>query len=982
MSVVKKSSESGAATRRSPAPAAFADASAKIRKKLGILNGRGRKYLVAAAALLLSAAWVFGSPASIPSSGRTADTIALAGTSDTTLRTPAPAEEPHADAERERRRRRLNGTGRRGPAIRRAPADTLAVRDSLSTLPVDTPAASADSARLASDTTRRKKSDSFLDDIISGKNKDSLVYDMEHNTVYVYNEGDITYQTSNLKADFMRIDMTTKEIYAYGKADTVEGKPTVTHPVFEEGGSSYTMDTITYNIDSHKAKVKGVATQQGDGWLIGRSVKKMPDNSMNIQGGQYTTCEQTDHPHFYLAMTKAKVIPGKKVITGPAYFVMEDVPIYFLGIPEGFFPLSTGPKSGLLMPTFGEEATRGFFLRDLGYYFTFGDYADLAITGGIYTLGSWEANARSSYVKRYKYTGNLDFEFAKVKVGERSEADYINQNTMKLRWTHTQDPKANPGSTFSASVDFTTSGYNQYSATTINDILATQTNSTISYSKSWAGTPFSLSTQLSVSQNSSTEELTVTLPTFNFNVSRFKPFKRKEAIGKERWYEKIMMSYSGKINNTVTASESDFFSKNTLRSMKNGVEHQIPVSASFNLFNYINVSPSFNYTERWFFKKVEQAYNPVTNTAEALDPEYGFWRLYNYNASLTASTILYGMYTSKRPERRLQAVRHTITPTIGISYNPDFSKLARGYQQVVQTDSTGNTRIYSPFSENAFSVPTSQRAASLTYSLSQTLEMKVLSDRDTSGVKKVKLIDELALSGTYNLIADSMGLSNISLRFRSTIIKNFGINLSATLDPYEVTPQGQRINKLMWRRGLPGRITQASTSFSYSFKSRENTSTPAVNDLRSIDPLYLNPFSDPYGQMDPVLRRQYMAQTYYDFSLPWNFSLSYSFTYSASPFNNGTTGVRRNVQQSLTLNGSLNLTPKTGISVTSGYNIAERKLTMTSISITRDLHCWQMSFVWIPFGSHRSWSFNIGVKASSLADIKYDKSQSMYDNMF
>ena len=948
--------------------------------------------------VLLFAPWVFGAsefrtfarirtsdtlqtPAAHPDSLRSDSALPTDDSPVTEeLRTTAPA----AESRRERRLRLRDE--RRRAANSQLPTqqtDTLpSLADSLTT-PADSLGQRADST--AADSTRRskKKGGSFLDDIISGKNKDSLVYDMENNTVYIYNEGDVTYQTSNLKADFMRINMTTKEIYAYGKADTVDGQPTVTHPVFQEGSDSpYTMDTITYNIASKKAKIKGVATQQGDGWLIGGSVKKMPDNTINIKSGQYTTCDATDHPHFYLQMTKAKVIPGKKVITGPAYFVMEDVPIYFLGIPEGFFPISGGPKSGLLMPTFGEEATRGFFLRDLGYYFTFGDYADLAVRGGIYTLGSWEANAESRYVKRYKYSGNLRAEFSNVRVGEKGEADYVNQNNIKILWTHSQDPKANPGSTFSASVNFTTSGYSKYSATTLNDILSTQTNSTISYSKSWAGTPFSLSTQMAVSQNSNTQEITATFPSLTFNVSRFKPFKRKEMIGKERWYEKITMQYTGKLNNTVTTQESDFFSSETLKSMKNGVEHTIPVSASFNLFNYINFTPSFNYTERWFFKKVEKAYNPVTNRAEDLDPEFGFWRLYNYSASMSASTILYGMYTSKKKDRKLQAVRHTITPTIGISYNPDYSKLSRGYQQVVQSDSTGGVQIYSPFSNNAYSVPTNKEAASLTFSLSQTLEMKVLSKRDTSGVKKVKLIDELSFSGSYNLIADSMGLSNIPVRFRSTIIKNFGINLSATLDPYEVTPQGQRINKLMWRRGLPGRVTSASWSFGYTFKSREDNSTPAINDINSIDPLYQNPFFDPYGQMDPALRRQYMAQTYYDFSLPWNIGFNYSINYGISYVNNGTTGYQKNVQQSINFNGSFNLTPKTGITFQGGFDIAKGELTTSSVSITRDLHCWQMSFTWIPFGYHRSWSFNIGVKAASLADIKYDKSQTMYDNMF
>ena len=828
----------------------------------------------------------------------------------------------------------------------------------------------------------RKKGSAGLDQVVEGKNKDSLYYDVLNKKVYIYNDGDIKYDDKSLKADFMRIDMTTKEIYAYGKPDTVDGKATKTQPVFADGGGSYTMDTITYNFDSEKALIKGVATQQGDGWLVGGKIKKQPDNSINIQHGKYTTCEHTDHPHFYLAMTKAKVIPGKKIITGPAYLVMEDVPIYPLCIPEAFFPISSGAKSGLLMPTYGEDGARGFFLRGLGYYFILSQHMDLAITGGFYTLGSWEVNASSRYVKRYKYSGNVNFDFSSIKTGDKGEPDYIKQNNFKLSWTHSQDPKANPGSTFSASVNLSTSGYSKYSATSLNDILATQTNSSISYSKSWAGTPFSLSMNLGISQNSQTRAISVNFPNVVFNVSRIYPFKRKEAVGKQRWYEKISFTYTGKLTNSASADESEIFSVQTLKNMKNGIEHSLPVSSNFTLFKYINLTPSFNYTERWYFKRQMQEWNPTTNQIDKLDPEYGFYRIYNYNASVSLNTTIYGMWQMKKKTAKVQAVRHTITPSVGASYMPDFGNQKYGFYRIVQSDSLGGHTLYSPYSDNAYGVPGKGAAASINFSLKQSLEMKVLSKRDTSGVKKIKIIDDLSISGSYNFLADSLGLSNISLALRTTIYGNFGINLSATLDPYQVTPQGVRINKLMLQKGLPGRIMSTGWSFGYTFKSRNDKSQSAINDINSIPPEYFNPFSDPYGLMDPVLRRQYMAQAYYDFSIPWNLGFNYVISYSASYTNNGTTGYKKNVNQTIGFNGSVNLTPKMGISFTSGFDIQNKKLTTTSVSITRDLHCWQMSFVWIPFGSHRSWSFNIGVKASSLADLKYDKSQSMYDNLF
>ena len=867
---------------------------------------------------------------------------------------------------------------RRSERLARPAADTAAA------VAADTVATDVDTVMLqVADTVRRAKK-AGLDKPISGKASDSLYYDLRNKMVYIYEQGDVSYGDMNLKADFMNINLDNKNIYAYGKADTVDGAPVMTRPVFTQGTTTLNMDTITYNIESQRAKIKSIATQQGDGWLVGTSVKKMEDNTINIEGGMYTTCDQTDHPHFYLAMTKAKVIPGKKAITGPAYLVMEDVPIYFLGVPEGFFPLNTGPKSGILMPTYGEEATRGFYIRGLGYYFTLSEHMDLALTGGIYTLGSWEANVRSRYIKRYKYSGNLNFDFSSVKSGDKGDADYIKQNTFKLQWTHSQDAKANPGSTFSASVNLASSGYSKYSANTLNDMLSTQTNSSISYSKNWAGTPFSLSMNMAVSQNSQTKAISVTLPTVSFNVSRFYPFKRAVKIGKDRWYEKISMSYSGKLTNSVSATESDIFSRQTLDNMRNGVQHTIPVQASFNVFNYINITPSFNYNERWYFKKVDRQWNPTTNMAEELDPQYGFYRLYDYTTALSFSTTLYGMWQVREKYKnfKLQAIRHTFSPSISFSYAPDFSNQKYGYFKTVQSDSTGRTTVYSPFADNAYGTPSQGRSMAMSFSLSQSLEAKVLSKRDSTGIKKISLIDDFSISGSYNFLADSMKLSNISLSLRSTFSGKIGINLRATLDPYEVSPEGIRYNKLTWRRGNLGRIINTGWSFGYSFKSRDNTKQPAINDINSVPPEYMNPFYDPYGTMDPVLRRQYMANAYYDFSLPWNIGFNYAVNYSVSYVNNGTTGIRRNITQTIGFNGSITFSPKMAATFSGGYDIATNKLTTSSISITRDLHCWQMSFSWIPFGYYKSWSFHIGVKAASLQDLKYDKSQSMYDNLY
>ena len=824
-----------------------------------------------------------------------------------------------------------------------------------------------------------------LNAVITGKAKDSLHYDLRNNTVHLYEQGEVMYDNMQLKADFMNIDLDNKEIYAFGKTDSTGTEVVVTRPEFVQGGSKLNMDTIKYNIETQRAKIKNIATQQGDGWLVGHAVKRMEDNTINIGEGMYTTCEQTEAPHFYYWMSKAKVKTGKngKVIMGPGHLVIEDVHIPFLGLPEGFFPLSSGPKSGILMPSYGEEARRGFFMRGLGYYFTLSQYMDLTLTGGFYTLGSWEAQVTSRYIKRYKYSGNLNFNYASIRTGDKGDPDFIKQNNFRLQWTHSQDPKANPGSTFSASVNLSSSGYSRYSATNLNDMLATQTNSSISYSKNWAGTPFSLSMNMAVSQNSQTKAISATLPNISFNVSKFFPLKRKLKMGKDRWYEKISMGYSAKLTNSVTATESTIFTRETMDKMRNGIQHTIPIQASFSLFNHLNITPNVNYTERWYFKKNEREWDPTTNKVKNLDPEYGFYRLYNYNAGVSMSTTIYGMWQVKEKykEFKLQALRHTINPQISFSYSPNFGNQKYGFYQTIQSDSTGRTMVYSPFSENAYGVPPTSESMSMSFSLSQSLEMKVLSKRDTTGIKKVKLIDDLGISGSYNFLADSMKLSTISLSLRSSISKKFGINLRATLDPYEVTPQGKRYDKLTWRRGNLGRIMNTGWSFGYSFKSRES-SIPAINDINSIPPEYTNPFYDPYGRMDPALRRRYMAQTYYDFSLPWNVGFNYNINYNVSYVNNGTTGVKRNITQTIGFNGSLTFSQKMGATISGGFDISSGKLSATSINITRDLHCWQMSFSWIPFGHYKSWSFHIGVKAASLQDLKYDKSQSMYDNLY
>ena len=462
-----------------------------------------------------------------------------------------------------------------------------------------------------------------------------------------------------------RVTMDTKEILAYGKADTSAYGHT--RPEFTEAGATYTMDTVTYNIDTKRAKIKGVVTKDGEGYLTGREVKLMDDQSFNIKGGVYTTCEHTDHPHFYISMSKAKFIPGKKIVSGPLFLVIADVPLPVM-IPEIFFPMNTERKTGFIMPSYGEENLRGFYLKNGGYYFHINDYIDLKVTGGIYSLGSWEVNAASSYRVRYKYSGSLGFDYAKTISGDKGSADYQNSSNIKLTWTHSQDSKFNPNSTFSANVNFSTPGFNKNASNNLSEYLSAQTTSSISYSHSWKGTPMSLSANMNYSQNFNNGDVALGLPNVNFNVSRFYPFKRKVVVGKERWYEKISMTYKAQLQNTLNTKYEDMLKPETLDKFKNGIKHTLPISASFNILGFINLSPSVNYTERWYFRRVDQRWDPDQNTI-LQDTTRGFYRVYDYNASVSANTTLYGMYQFKNPKSFVKAIRHTInqdTPLLAL----------------------------------------------------------------------------------------------------------------------------------------------------------------------------------------------------------------------------------------------------------------------------------------------------------------------------
>lgn len=836
---------------------------------------------------------------------------------------------------------------------------------------------------------RRLYGDPFIDDIVTSTNKDSLVYDVRSGVIHFYKDVHIIMedQQAELKnSDFVEIDMETKMIYAHGITDTVG---TYSRPTFVDAGHEYDMDSITYNINSGKMKIRGVWTTEGDGFLRGAAIKKMPDNSFNIIKGTYTTCDDP-HPHYEIRLARGKTIPGQKTIFQYAYLVIEDVPIPFLALPFGFFPMNDQRSSGFIMPSFGEEYVKGFYLRDIGYQYSPNDYLSARLLGSFYTLGSWEANLQANYRLRYKFDGSLNFKYADNKFGDRGSADYHDTKTYSIQWSHRQDSKFKPGQVFSASVNFTSSQANKYAPGSVNDFAQNQTNSSISFSKNWAGTPFSLSASVQHSQINRDTTVSFTMPSLSFNMSRINPFKFKNRRpGPERWYEKISMSYSGSLTNQVSGvKEYNLFKPDMFKQLETGMSHNIPVNASFTLFNYINITPNLTYREDWNTRRYERRWDEQEQR-QVTDTVWGFNRVYQYSGSVGANTTIYGMYEFTNPRSKIAALRHTLTPNIGFSFRPDFGKDTYGFYQWTQANGAGDYDYYSPY-RNA---PGRGAQASMSFSLSQTLEAKVRSDRDSTGMKKVKIIDDFSFSFNYNFLADSLKLSpSIPVNFRSTIINGFNINLSTSFGITDVDANGRPIDRYFWEsgsRGMP-RLERLGTSFNWSKSFGEGAPNARNTGSNITDPnsMYNNPY-DPYYNDAPVgseeeeqqrqanlhAYRNLLTSQYYDFSVPLNLNFSYSINYA----NNG---VKKTITQTASFGASINLTPKWGLTVNSGYDFEAKRLIPTSrLVLTRDLHCMQMEFSWVPLGPMKSWNFRINITSNILKDLKYEKSGSRYDEL-
>lgn len=838
---------------------------------------------------------------------------------------------------------------------------------------------------------------------------DSIVVSIDGRRVYLYKQAKVNYEDIELTADYIELNMDTKEVYAEGMADSL-GVIAGT-PIFTQGSDKFESTSLRYNFESQKGIIENIKTEEGEGFIHGERAKKIEGDEFILRNGKYTTCN-ADHPHFYLRMTKAKALSNKKFVTGPAYMVLEDLPLYPLMLPFGFFPRSSSYSSGIIIPSYGEENSRGFFLRGGGYYWAASEYFDAKITTDIYSKGSWAGYLSSRYRKRYKYSGNLSLSYNVNNYGEKDLPDFYKTKGFSVRWSHSQDSKSNPSQTFSASVDFSTSSYDKENSYDMNNYLNSQKSSSISYSKKFENTPLSMSANLRHSQNSRDSTITLSFPEMTMTMSRIYPFRRKNVVGKLHFWEKIAVGYTANLRNTITAKEAELFDKNLMKDWTNGVKHSVPITLpSFNILKYINMSPSFSYNERWYSSHQESHYyiDPYTGQGSLeVDTIFGFSRNYDYSMSLSASTTIYGMFMMKNPNWKIRAIRHKITPSLSASWRPDFGKERYGFYDSY-VDAKGKMQYYNRFQGASYGSAGRGESGTISFSLANLIEAKVLnttSKQDSTATeeekkdmyKKMSLLDNLSFSGSYNLVADSMNLSTISLRGRTTI-KGVSINFGGTLDPYAVDSLGGRYNEFMWNKasGMSrlGRLTNANLSFGLSFKSKNKSEKKNgegeeaaeeseegkegggietyVPDVEH-DPMAngLGTGVDEFG--NPIIFPGLNAPKYYDFNMPWSLNMNYSFSYSRpNPYRES------KINQSVNLSGNMSLTSNWKISMTTNYDIQAKKFSFTTLNLTRSLHCWSMSFSFVPFGERKSYSFTLAASSSMLRDLKVEKSKSWFD---
>ncbi|MDG1850191.1 MAG: putative LPS assembly protein LptD [Flavobacteriales bacterium] len=800
------------------------------------------------------------------------------------------------------------------------------------------------------DTTSTKSS--FLTSDITYFAEDSSVVDLQGKKVRLYHKAQVNYEDIELQAEHIVLNWENNTVFAIGQTDStghIFGEP-----IFKEKGKTYYCESILYNFKSKKGKIKGMRTQDGEGYIHGDHLKKQADNSMFIEESKYTTCSDED-PHFYIRAKKLKIIPNNKIVTGPANLVIADIPTP-LFVPFGFFPMENEKSSGFLMPSYGNSTNRGYYFRNGGWYFSINDHVDLALRGDIYTRGSWKLKSQSVYKKRYAYKGNFSISYSKNLLGEKGLSNFQDQRDFFINWTHTQDPKAHPNRRFSAKVNAGSSSFNRMNAYLGNDYLKNTLTSNVSYSYSWIDKPFNLSANLRHSQNTLNNSISLSLPDLGFNVNRIHPFKRKQLSGKQRWYEKISMSYNVQAKNQIETIDSLLFTSQTLKNMRYGIKHRVPISSSFKVFKHFNLSPGANYTERWYFDRIEKSWNEDQNILHK-DTVGGVYAVRDFNTSIRLNTKVYGLYPIK--SKRIKAIRHVISPSISFNYRPDFSDEKWGYYDRTVVDSLGNEQMYSYYNENIYNSAPMGKSGNISVSVDNNLEMKIKSKNDSiTEYKKIALFKSLSFRGNYNLAVDSFNLSNINFSGRSELIPKLNIKFSGSLNPYQMNENGNQIHKYVWKdKPSLGRLTNFNFSVNWSFKSSYQPTTSKVSQ------------NIPEEQWNMI---QDYADDYVDFNIPWDISMDYKYSYR-KPM------LEKSIRQTFNVRGNVRLTEKWKIGFRSGYDFDTQEISYTSLDFYRDLHCWELRFNWIPFGYHQSYNLSINVKSSILQDLKLNKRMSFLD---
>ena len=820
------------------------------------------------------------------------------------------------------------------------------------------------------------KKESFIDDKIERTCNDSTIQDYKNNKVYYYGDAKVVYEDITIEAAFIEFDFEKRTVFAKGLLDTA-GKM-YGAPIFIEGDKKYQSESMTFNFETKKGIITKVFTEDAMGYIHGARIKKMDDNSINIKSGSFTTCSNPEHPHYEFHFGKAKVIPNDKIVTGPAYFKLEGTPLP-VGIPFGIFPNAKGQRNGILVPSWGESANRGFYFENGGFYWGINEYVDLQLVGDIYTRGSWAIKPTVRYNKRYAFNGSFSGSYAVNKIGTKGSADYNESTDFKVRWVHKQDPKARPKSSFSADVYIVSSNYNKYNAISSNEYLSNTFQSSVAYQTS-IGSLFNFTANASHSQNTLTRVMTVTLPEFTLNMNRVYPLKNVGNPAKKRWYKDLYISYTANAKNYVSMADSLFFKPNWLDNLQNGIQHRVPISMPVKLFKHITWTTSATFLDRMYFRYFEKQWVDDPTMANGgyvmTDTINQFRNVFSFDVSSTLTTKLYGMVNFKKGPVR--AIRHVFTPSVGLSYNPDYSRDFWNYYGTYY-DANGIEQLYSMFQGNIYGTPPSGKAGRINYSFGNNLEIKVPSKKDTiTGLKKVKLIDDLSFSGSYDMAKDSLNFSYLSVNGRTTLFKNLSVRYSSLWDPYILDSLGKKqlnqfewdVNKRLFRKN------SVTWNFSLSYSLNNDTfkkKNGAKNTKRKMD--------SPLASEQEMNDIRSNPEDYIDWTTKWALSLSYNLTLSNNPtFFNYLMQDNRKVIQTLGVNGNINLSENWKVSVQTGWDFEQKKLSYTSMTIYRDLHCWEMRFNWIPLGTYKSWNFTINVKASALQDLKLTKKKDYRDN--